>query len=65
IEWNIGEAAGALAAFCITHNKMPRQVRNQADRLKAFQKRLQSDGVRLEWPTEILRQSTMRHADSG
>jgi hypothetical protein len=65
IEWNIGEAAGALAAFSIANKKIPRQVRNQADLLKIFQERLRSDGVRLEWPGEILRQSAIRHGDSG
>jgi hypothetical protein len=28
LEWNIGEAAGTLAAFCLAHKLTPRQVRN-------------------------------------
>ena len=28
VEWNVGEAAGALAAYCLTERLMPRQVRN-------------------------------------
>jgi len=50
IEWNIGEACGALAHFCLTNKKSPRQVRNDAAALADFQKALRSDGVRLEWP---------------
>ena len=49
VEWNIGEAAGALAAFCIAQKKAPRAVRAMADLLKAFQKQLDDQGVRLAW----------------
>ncbi len=52
IEWNIGEAAGALAAFCVTQKKSPREVRNKTELLADFQKLLRNDGVRLEWPPE-------------
>ncbi len=52
IEWNIGEAAGALAAFCRAQKKSPRQVRNQPGLLREFQQLLQQDGVRLDWPKE-------------
>lgn len=31
VEWNIGEVSGALAAYCITHGLLPRQVRNTPD----------------------------------
>ena len=54
VEWNIGEAAGALAAFCVAKQKRPREVRNQPGLLADFQKLLQDDGVRLEWPKDIL-----------
>ncbi len=50
IEWNIGEAAGALAAFCIAQKKLPRAVRSQSALLADFQTRLRADGVRLKWP---------------
>ncbi|HTV39674.1 MAG TPA: FAD-dependent oxidoreductase [Candidatus Sulfotelmatobacter sp.] len=53
VEWNIGEAAGSLAAFCIARQKQPREVRNQPDLLADFQKLLRDDGVRLEWPNGI------------
>src|SRR5208337_4389412 len=40
VEWGIGEAAGALAAFSLAQKKMPRQVRNQPELLADFQKLL-------------------------
>ena len=49
VEWNIGEAAGALAAFCLDENTTPRAVRN-GPQLAEFQARLKADGVELEWP---------------
>jgi hypothetical protein len=50
VEWNIGEAAGALAAFCLARKEPPRQVRKNGKLLADFQKRLQDDGVELHWP---------------
>jgi hypothetical protein len=50
VEWNIGEAAGALAAFCLARKEPPRQIRKSAQLLADFQKRLQQDGVELHWP---------------
>jgi hypothetical protein len=52
VEWNVGEAAGALAAFCLAQKKSPREVRNKPGLLADFQKLLQDDGVRLDWPPE-------------
>jgi hypothetical protein len=49
IEWNIGEAAGALAAYCIDHNNTPRQVRNNVSIFAAFQETLVKLGFVLEW----------------
>ncbi|MCB0161090.1 MAG: FAD-dependent oxidoreductase, partial [Caldilineaceae bacterium] len=52
VEWNIGEAAGALAAWCLNHDLTPRQVRNDEERLADFQRMLRNDlGFVLEWPT--------------
>jgi hypothetical protein len=50
VEWNIGEAAGALAAFCLARKEPPRQVRKNVKLRADFQKRLQDDGVELNWP---------------
>jgi FAD dependent oxidoreductase len=50
VEWGIGEAAGALAAFCLEHRCTPHQV-SADDRLVArFQARLDAHGVELHWP---------------
>jgi hypothetical protein len=51
IEWNIGEAAGALSAHCLETGLTPRAVRNQEVPLREFQKRLRGEGFELEWPT--------------
>ena len=53
VEWNIGEAAGTLAAFCVAQKKSPREVQNNSGFLADFQKLLRQDGVRLEWPKEV------------
>jgi hypothetical protein len=49
VEWNIGEAAGNLAAFCIANNVSPRVVRNERRYLTDFQNLLVESGVELEW----------------
>jgi hypothetical protein len=54
VEWNIGEAAGALAAHCLTRNLTPRQVRSSPTHLADFQRLLvESFGIDLAWPEEI------------
>ena len=50
VEWNLGEAVGALVAFCTTRKRLPRQVRQQADLLRDYQKLLADQGVPLAWP---------------
>ncbi|MFE7352392.1 FAD-dependent oxidoreductase [Streptomyces sp. NPDC057543] len=50
VEWNIGEAAGTLAAFCLTHGTRPRAVRETPELLSAFQAQLTAAGVELRWP---------------
>ena len=53
VEWNIGEAAGALAAFCLEHRESPRGVRAAPQRLAQFQAVLiDTLGCVLEWPLE-------------
>jgi hypothetical protein len=49
-EWNIGEAAGALAAFCLQRKLRPRQVRNTPAHLADFQRELVRQGAELDWP---------------
>jgi hypothetical protein len=53
VEWNVGEVAGALAAFCLEHRVSPRSVRNTPYLLADFQRSLISTGVQLHWPEEI------------
>ena len=50
VEWAIGEAAGALAAYCLEQKESPRGVRNSTRRLTAFQSRLVTQGVEIAWP---------------
>jgi hypothetical protein len=50
VEWNVGEAAGALAAFCVRNQLRPHAVRDDVERLAEFQKLLRGEGVELEWP---------------
>jgi hypothetical protein len=50
VEWAIGEAAGALAAFCLAKSLMPKSVRNTPARLKEFQAMLVGQGVEIDWP---------------
>jgi hypothetical protein len=49
VEWNIGEAAGALTAFCLQNDLTPRAVRNNRKHLTDFQNSLEERGVELEW----------------
>jgi hypothetical protein len=51
VEWNIGEVAGALAAFCLRKELVPRQVRNTSRHLNEFQRTLKEGlGIELAWP---------------
>ena len=50
VEWNIGEAAGSLAAFSLDHRTTPHAVRENPSLLADFQVSLRKQGVELEWP---------------
>jgi hypothetical protein len=51
VEWNVGEAAGALASYCLMKGVSPRQVRNTPEHLHDFQQMLENVlGVVLTWP---------------
>ncbi len=63
VEWNIGEAAGALAAYCLTKNLAPRQVRNTPNLLADFQSLLaETLDFELAWP-EPLRSTSREKND--
>lgn len=53
IEWNIGEAAGNLAAFCLEKGLSPKQIRDDSKLLEEFQKLLVSKGFELEWRDDL------------
>lgn len=50
IEWNIGEAAGLLAGFCITNGLEPAQVYDSSEETQRFQDLCIEQGIELEWP---------------
>jgi len=50
VEWNTGEAAGLLAAFCLRKRGVPHAVREKRTLLAEFQKLLVREGIELEWP---------------
>ncbi len=50
VEWNVGEAAGLLAAFCLQRRTVPRRVRHEARLLEDFQRLLSNQGIPLSWP---------------
>ena len=54
VEWNVGEAAGALAAFCLQKRLRPAQVHETPDLLAEYQDTLvRTLGIELAWPEEI------------
>lgn len=51
VEWNIGEAAGALAAHALNADLTPAQVYRTPELLSDFQRLLERDlGIGLHWP---------------
>jgi len=50
VEWNIGEAAGALAAQAIRTKQTPRRIRNDAKLFADFQKSIVAQGIEVAWP---------------
>ncbi|MDN4483407.1 FAD-dependent oxidoreductase [Demequina lignilytica] len=51
VEWNVGEAAGTLAAFCLDRAVEPRAVQTIPGLLTEFQTLLIKGGAELRWPT--------------
>jgi len=49
-EWNIGEAAGLLAAFVLSRGVLPRAVWEKRKLLADFQTLFQAQGIELAWP---------------
>ncbi len=53
VEWGIGEAVGALAAFCLDRRTIPTAVRADPGLLADYQARLVRHGVELHWPDVV------------
>jgi hypothetical protein len=51
VEWNIGESAGVLIAFCQQRETEPHAVRENKQLLPDFQKSLENRGIELHWPS--------------
>jgi hypothetical protein len=51
VEWNIGEAAGFLAAHCLRTGATPQQVSDDGARTQEFQRLLDDHGIERHWPT--------------
>jgi hypothetical protein len=49
-EWNIGEAAGALAAHALKLGQPPRAIRHNLRLREDFQRSLVAQGFELDWP---------------
>jgi len=64
VEWNIGEAAGALAAHCLDRKLSPREVRGKASHLEDFQRTLMKMGIELRWSRlEVARSYNSHYAE--
>jgi len=50
VEWGIGEAVGLLLHFAKKIGLTPRDVYEEKDQLKKFQKFITEQGVEIEWP---------------
>lgn len=53
VEWSIGEAAGALAGFCLDHKTEPHAVHEDPALRGEFQDLLTRRGVQLRWPADL------------
>ncbi|KAJ3536717.1 hypothetical protein NM208_g6610 [Fusarium decemcellulare] len=50
VEWNIGEAAGLLAAHCLDTKLSPQDVQGKEDLFQEFHKVLVHEGIETAWP---------------
>ncbi|GAA3514637.1 FAD-dependent oxidoreductase [Actinocatenispora rupis] len=50
VEWNVGEVAGELAAYCLRHGVPPHQVHADATHSAEFGRVLDAAGVERHWP---------------
>lgn len=50
IEWNLGEVAGLLVAFCVQHKLEPAQVHGERSE---FFDLVEAQGIRRQWPADL------------
>lgn len=62
VEWNIGESAAHLAAFCLERSIAPQKVHATAALIRELQDRLRVGGVELEWPENLVLDDGDPHA---
>ena len=53
VEWNIGEAAGAVAAYATINRQQPGEIRNDQKKLTDFQAALVKQSFELSWPSTV------------
>jgi hypothetical protein len=53
IEWNIGEAAGLLALYCLRASCLPRDLHADSEQIRAFQRELVAQGIPLHWYVDV------------
>jgi hypothetical protein len=53
VEWNIGESAGLLAAWCGRESLEPHQVAESPSLTDRFRRLLTEQGIELEWPEHV------------
>ena len=53
VEWNIGEAAGAIAAFSLKKGHPPRHIRSHASLFDEFATFLDRSGIERKWPAPM------------
>jgi hypothetical protein len=62
VEWNIGEAAGGLAAHCLATRQSHHQVLESPSRRADFQQLLVDRGLELAWPDDLRLEEGDPHA---
>jgi hypothetical protein len=50
VEWNVGEVAGLIAAWCLETGLTPHQVQADDSRFADFERFIQGQGIETRWP---------------
>ncbi|MGH8020042.1 MAG: FAD-dependent oxidoreductase [Opitutaceae bacterium] len=62
VEWNIGESAALLAAWCLRHDTTPQRVAADEAVVRRFQAELDRQGIELAWPEDLALEDGDPHA---